>query len=105
MKFSAGIKPLTQLQVLYSELFGVLKDLETIASEVVGIPSWLMPSIVKIEFTFAKAANIKLLKTNSNQVYRSRPNHKIVLEFNDELYASDAELRFSSLPTNITFIK
>lgn len=105
LKFSAGIKPLTKHQVLYRELFGVLKDLETIASELVGIPSWLMPSIVKIEFAFAKAANIQLLKTNSNQIYRSSSEHKIVLKLDDALYVSNAQLAFSSLPTNITFIK
>ena len=105
LKFSAGIKPLTKPQVLYSDLFGVLKDLETIASELVGIPSWLMPSIVKIEFTFAKAANIQLLKANSNQVYSSKSDHKIVLELDDDLYVSNALLAFSSMPTNITFIK
>lgn len=58
LELTAGIKPIKEHRASYREVIGVLDDLETVASELVGIPSWLIPDIDHIEFVFASPASI-----------------------------------------------
>lgn len=105
LDFTAGIKPIRKKKVAYSQVFGVLDDLETVASELVGVPSWLIPGIDYIEFSFNSAAFITLQFANNAIVHHTTENFKIQIERDDDLQASDAILIFSELPQKVTIIK
>lgn len=111
LAFTAGIKPLTETTVEYHELFGVLKDLETVASELIGIPSWLIPSIDELEFSFASNASLAILTTGKGQQEKVTQNlktnsdNKIVLKLDEALFNATPLVQFSSLPTKITIVK
>ena len=105
LEFAAGITPLVNKTVNYKELFGVLTDLETIASELVGIPTWLIPSIEKIEFTFSNKANLTITNSGKSRSYQSNSEQKIILAIDNTLYQPDTLIHFSQLPVTTTFIK
>ncbi|KTF16035.1 hypothetical protein [Pseudoalteromonas sp. H105] len=105
LDFTAGIKPIRKNKVAYSEVFGVLDDLETVASELVGIPSWLIPDIDYIEFSFNSTASITLQYADNSTVHQTKDDFNIQIERNDDLKASGAMLIFSKLPQKVTVIK
>lgn len=104
MKLTAGVKPIQSLQVPYDELFGVLDDLETVASELVGLPSWMLPDVDYLEFYFQSASTINLLGVNINEFYQSNAENIIKIERDSELYKQKAKLIFSGLPMEVKFL-
>lgn len=105
LAFSAGIKAIREHRVYYREIISALGDLETVASELVGIPSWLIPDIDHIEFVFNSPASITLRSKRFTKVHRTNTDLKIELERNDDLLASNVELVFSVLPASVNIVK
>lgn len=101
---TAGIKPIKAHRVSYGEVIGVLDDLETVASELVGVPSWLIPDIDEIEFVFDSPATITLQNKKSTKVHQTNSELEIQIERNDDWQSSNAELVFSDLPVSVTIV-
>lgn len=104
MELTAGVKPIQLLQVPYDELFGVLDDLETVASELVGLPSWMLPDVDYLEFYFESASTINLKGVDINQFYQSNAENIIKIERDSDLSKQKATLIFSGLPIDVKFL-
>jgi len=104
MELTAGVKPIQLLQVSYDELFGVLDDLETVASELVGLPSWMLPDVDYLEFHFESASTINLKGLGINKFYQSNDENIIKIERDTDLYKQKATLIFSGLPMDVKFL-
>ncbi len=101
LDLTAGVKPITKHKVRYKDVMGVLNDLELVASELVGIPTWLIPDIDHIEFEFKTPATITL----QDIVFKTTDELTIQIERNSNIQASDAELFFSVQPTRVNIVK
>jgi len=101
---TAGVKPISKLQVPYDELFYVLDDLETVASELVGLPRWMLPDLDYLEFYFDSASTVKLKGADINEFYQSNDENKIKVERNTDLYNKKITLFFSDFPIEVKFI-
>lgn len=104
MEMTAGVKPISKLQVPYDELFYVLDDLETVASELVGLPRWMLPDLDYLEFYFDSASTVKLKGADINEFYQSNDENKIKVERNTDLYNKKITLFFSDFPIEVKFI-
>lgn len=105
LELSAGIKPIREHKVSYTEVMDVLDDLEAVASELIGIPGWLIPDVDYIEFVFNSPASMTLQNKNFTKVYLTTSDLKIQLERNDDLRVSNTELVFSALPEHTNIVK
>jgi hypothetical protein len=85
-------------------MFGVLDDLETVASELVGLPSWMLPDVDYLEFYFQSASTVNLKGEGINELYQSNDENIIKIERDNELYKHKAKLIFSSLPRDVKFL-
>ncbi len=104
LELTAGVKPIRSLQVPYDELFTVLDDLETVASELVGLPSWMLPDLDYLEFYFDSASTINLKGSGINELYQSNDENRIKIARNADLYKKKITLTFSNLPTEVKFL-
>ena len=104
MGFTAGIKAIDTLEVDYRQVFTVLDDLETVASELVGIPSWMIPDIDEITFHFSQPSSIKLVGPKEEFLATTNEDKEITLERDSELEKAAYKIVFSHLPTSTTII-
>jgi hypothetical protein len=105
MRLAAGVKPVRSQQVPYDELFSVLDDLENIANEMIGLPSWLLPDLDYLEFSFGSQAVITLVGADVITAYESNSEHVIKIERQADLKHSNAKVVFSQLPTEVRFLQ
>ena len=105
MRLAAGVKPVRSQQVPYDELFSVLDDLENIANEMIGLPSWLLPDLNYLEFSFGSQAVITLVGADVITAYESNSEHVIKIERQADLKHSNAKVVFSQLPTEVRFLQ
>jgi hypothetical protein len=104
MQLTAGIKPIRLLEVPYDELFSVLNDLETVASELIGLPSWMLPDLDYLEFHFESASTINLKGAGIDEFYQSNNENKIKIERSSKFYENQLNLIFSHLPREVKFL-
>jgi hypothetical protein len=104
MNLNAGVTRIHSHQVLYDDLFSVLDDLDKIANEMIGLPSWMLPDFDYLEFHFDSESTMTLSGVGIKQVYESNADHLIKLTRNEDFKASKVTIKFSQLPTETTFL-
>ena len=105
LDLTAGIKAITTQIVSYDEVFGVLDDIETVASELVGIPSWMIPDIDSIEFVFASAASVTLKNADDVRTYNTDDEFRVEIERDDDYEENDTQIVFSTIPIKVVIVK
>jgi hypothetical protein len=104
MRLAAGVQPIKSEQVSYDALFSVLDDLENVATDMIGLPSWLLPDLDYLEFYFESQAVITVMGTDLKSTYKSNVEHVIKIEKNADLSHANAMLIFSQLPIDVKFL-
>ena len=105
VEFTAGVKKLNSKVISSKDIFGVLDDLENVASEVVGLPSWMIPDIDFLEFHFAEPAKITVQGNGFSKTFQSSEDNIIKLERNEKWEADGVHLQLSQIPKHVTFIR
>lgn len=105
MSMTAGVRPIQSLEIDYKHLFAVLDDIETVASELVGLPSWMIPDIDEITFVFDKPATATLMGSIGNRLLLTSDENKITLERDDDLEQAGYKIVFSELPRETIIIQ
>ncbi|WP_440053993.1 DUF2987 domain-containing protein [Pseudoalteromonas sp. T1lg65] len=96
---ATDIAPLTRQQVSYQELFVLLDDVNEFTSLMAGGLSWFVPSMDKLEFTFAAPAEITFTdEKGRNKVFKTDSEHKIEVPMKSKWMKLNPTLQFSALP-------
>ena len=98
----AGVKKINSRQVLYDDIFSVLDDLDKVASEMIGLPTWMLPDLDYLAFHFNSAAVITLTGIGIHEIYQSNSEHIIEIERNSDF--QESILVFTTLPVSVTFL-
>jgi hypothetical protein len=102
LSLSAGVKKIKSHQVRYDDIFSVLDDLDKVASEMIGLPTWMLPDLDYLVFHFDSPSVITLTGNGTHEVYQSNTENIIEIERNSDFKKS--MLVFSKLPFTVTFL-